>query len=167
MRIGTISGTVVGLAILLALLAGGYFAFRYTVNVFGALERQTEILAAIAAVTALLCAWIVADGVKSVGTRQAHSREAMLRAKLYEELLYLCREKRALDAELAKPECALALHGGAKVVAAYAKFRGAEKATEDAALLNDLLMEMRTDIGRPQIATDGPAPLSGLLRKQG
>ena len=66
---GTLLGTVFGLGLLAAILAGVYLLLKYVVHVFASLEPQTESLAAIASAVALLCAVIIAEGLKARSRR--------------------------------------------------------------------------------------------------
>lgn len=149
---------------LLAFLAGGYFLFKYVANIFATLEPQVETLAAIASIVAVLCAGIVAGGLKA-RTQEEHGSIATLRkAKIYERLLSLgCEQlkrqgngdEQAVNAELVKLEQLLALHGNAKVISAYDKLQRSAKqdgapSDKAAALLSKLLMEMRGDLGRTE-----------------
>ena len=54
-----------GLVLLLTLLAGAYFLFKYVAKVFATLDPQVETLPAIATVVAVLCAVVVAEGLKA------------------------------------------------------------------------------------------------------
>lgn len=176
---GTFLGTVFGLAMLFALLAGGYFLFKYVVSMFGTLEPQVETLAAIASVVALLCAVIIAEGLKARGQKESYSIATVERAKIYERLLFLCCEQlktpgdgdvRAADAELGKIEHLLALHGSAKVISAYVRLRRMEiqdgKSSDAApALVNNLLTEMRGDLGRTDFIRKESDLLALLLRR--
>ncbi len=160
----TFLGAVFGLALLLAFLAGGYFLFKYIASVFATLEPQVETLAAIASVVAVLCAVIVAEGLKARSQKDQYSIATAEKAKLYERLLFLCCEqlKRkgngdewAADTELVKIEQLLALHGSAKVIAAYNNLRRLSKqdgppGDTEPVLLSKLLMEMRGDLGRTE-----------------
>ena len=165
MRIfSTFIGMIFGLALLVVFLAGGYFLFKYIASVFATLEPQVETLAAIASVVAVLCAVIIAEGLKARGQNEHHSIATSEKAKIYERLLFLCceqlkrhgnRDEPAADAELVKLEQLLALHGSVKIITAYDKLRRlakrAGKPGDTApALLSKLLMEMRGDLGRTE-----------------
>jgi hypothetical protein len=159
---GSFLGSIFALALLAALLAGGYFLFKYVVGVFATLDPQVETLAAIASVISLLCAVIIAEGLKARGQKDSFSIATAEKTKTYQRLLYLCSERlrsqlpenrQVVDAELAKIEHLLALHGGARVVSAYVKLRRPaqdEGKTGGASLLNKLLMEMRRDLGHSE-----------------
>src|SRR5262249_14438419 len=87
-----------------------------------------------------------------------------IKAKLYERLLSVCCEQsktpgseygRPPDAELFQLECALALHGGVKVISAYVESRRSANqegtaAAEGSAPWNKLAREMRADLGRSE-----------------
>ena|SRR5437870_3903726 len=156
---GTAFGTIFGLALLFALLASGYLLFKYVGNVFASLEPQVETLAAIASVVALLCAVIIAEGLKA--RRQADAILGAEKARIYGELLSVCCERLrhggedSANAELARVEQSLALHGAARVVSAYVAFRRLTRPNEQhdkpddtaSAHLIKLLTEMRADLG--------------------
>lgn len=159
---GTALGTVFGLALLLALLAGGYFLFEYVVSVFAALEPQARTLVAIGSVVVLLSAVIIAEGLKARG--QNGRQAAAEKTATYERLLSFCCERlkrpenpevRAADEELVKIERLLVLQGSTKVITAYVKLKrlakqGGTPSETELALLNALVMEMRSDLGRPE-----------------
>jgi hypothetical protein len=114
---GMFLGSLLGVAVLLA-LASAYSLFNYVVNVFASLEPQTATLAAIASTFALLCAVILAEGLKARAQRSGESTETAEKSETYERLLCQCierlkearpEERSALDAELAKIEYCLAL----------------------------------------------------------
>jgi hypothetical protein len=160
---GTSLGTAFGLALLIALLAGAYFLFKYIGNIFATLQPQVETLAAIASVVALLCAVIIAEGLKVRRVNAIDSITVAQRVATYERLLFFCSEPlkvhtegsdngQAAVAELTKLERALALHGSSRVISAYVKFRHAAKRDGDTAapLLKALLVEMRGDLGRTE-----------------
>ncbi len=158
-------GPIFGLALLFALIAGGYFLFKYVVGVFATLDPQIETLAVIASVVALLCAVILAEGLKARAQQEQYSIGTVEKAKVYERLLSLCCEQlttqgnendRPADAELVQVERFLALHGGAKVISAYVEFQRSAKqdgkpAGEVATPLNKLVLEMRADLGRSEV----------------
>jgi hypothetical protein len=160
----TFLGPLFGLAVLFALLAGGYFLFKYVVGIFATLEPQIETLAAIASVVALLCAVIIAEGLKALGQKDDRSTAAAEKVQLYERLLFLCCEQlktlgtgdqRIADAELVEIEHRVALHGSAKVISAYVELRRLAKQVGHpgdaiSVLVKKLLMEMRRDLGRTE-----------------
>lgn len=167
-------GTLLGFAVLFALAAGGYYLFKYVTGVFGALDPQVETLAGIASVVALLCAVIIAEGLKARG--QGNSIAVADRARLYESLLACCcdRLSRASErqpeavSELVRIEQSLALHGSSKVVAAYVglwRLMESDGKTDDTApaLLARLLTEMRADLGRTALIRNENDVLAMLL----
>lgn len=148
---GTFLGTAFGLALLIALVAGAYLLLKYVGNVFAALPPQVETLAVITSVVALLCAVIIAEGLKARpnGTQAIAVAQ---RIATYERLL-LCWSRNGQAGELLQLEQALALHGSSKVISAYLKLRRAAKHDAGAAapLLNALVVEMRGDLGRTEL----------------
>jgi hypothetical protein len=159
---GTALGTVFGLALLFALLAGAYFLLAYVVGVFAGLGADAGTIAAIASVVAILCAAILAEGLKARGRIDQPAVTVAEKAAVYERLLSLCcgrlgrqgsPDGPAPDAELAKMERLLALHGSTKVISAYVLLRrlAKEEGRPDnagAPQLKTLAMEMRSDLGR-------------------
>src|SRR5258705_13071055 len=81
--------TIFGLALLLVLAAGVYFLFKYVTGVFSSLDPQVETLAWIGSIVALLCAVIIAEGLKA-RAQQEQSIAPAEKAKVYERLLALC-----------------------------------------------------------------------------
>lgn len=155
---GTLLGMALGLALLVAFLAGGYFLFKYVANLFGALDPQAETIVMIASTVAFLCAVIVASGLK------AGSSNAIPPGKinLYQQVLVLWSEQlkgehggkeQVVTNNLFKLEQYLALHGSPKVITAYMNLRRStmqegKMGDEAHELLKKLLMEMRADIGQ-------------------
>jgi len=161
-NISTILGMILALAVLAVALAGMYFLFRYIVDVFGTLEPQVKTLAAIASVVAVLCAVLVAGGLKA---RRASENETVPKANLYEELAafwadQLTQEKAETAAQVdaskgVRLEQHLALYGSPKVITAYLQLRRSVSETgkegnETAGLLTKLVQAMRADLGRKE-----------------
>lgn len=158
---GNLLGVVLGLALLVGFLAGGYYLFNYIVNVFGTLEPQLKTITAIASVVALLCATIIAGGLKARSQKEITSSLIVEKANIYLQLLSLWSkqlnnslggEKWPENVELTHLEQLLALYGGSKVITAYVNLRrlvGQELKAGDEVptLLNTLVTEMRGDLG--------------------
>lgn len=158
----TFLGIVFGLALLAALLAGGYFLFRYVMDVFATLEPTVATLTAIASVVALLCATIIASGLKARSQKDQGAGMSVEKARIYEQLLALCRgqlrgqeitNELAADDGLVELEQLLALHGSPNVITAYVNLRRqarqeGKQGDEVPAPLNKLVMDMRGDLGR-------------------
>lgn len=176
---GNFLGTAFGLALLFGLLAGGYFLFKYVGNVFATLEPQVEVLAAIASVVALLCAVIIAEGLKARGQKDNYPVATAEKAKTYERLLSLCCEQLKRQQSFDQPnantdlvdiENFLALQGSSKVVSAYVEFRRLTRSAEAPAdrgttQLRKLLMEMRSDLGRADFIRSEKEFLEMLLER--
>jgi len=159
---GNFLGVVLGLTLLVAFLAGGYFLFRYIVEVFGELDPAVATLTAIASVVALLCAAIIANGLRGRGQKHQETSIRADKAALYEQLLTLWgerlkRQERKDDPvaedELLKLEQLLALRGNPNVIKSYVHLQRLvrqEGVDSDGipALRNKLLMEMRKDLGQ-------------------
>jgi hypothetical protein len=156
---GTALGTIFALGVLAALLAGGYFLLKYVVGAFAGLDATIGTIAAIASAVAIICAAILAEGLKGRGQKDRPAAAASAeKAAVYGRLLSVCCERLArsgnpVDAELAKMERWLALHGSTKVISAYVRLRRLAKEGDGpgdagAALLKTLALEMRSDLGR-------------------
>jgi hypothetical protein len=150
-------GVVFGLALLAALLAGGYFLFRYIVGVFSTLEPQIAKVTAIASVVALLCATIISSGLRS----HDHETTRVEKAQLYRQLLSISsrwnpserENNRETELEHLELKQRLALWGSPGVIATYAELERhmkQEKSQDDGAkpLLKKLVNEMRKDLGQ-------------------
>ena len=175
----TFLGMVFGVALLAALLTGGYFLFKYIASVFSTLEPQFETLAAIASIVAVLCAVIVAEGLKARSQNEYQAIAAVEKSKIYEPLLSLVsaqlKKQKSTDVheaviDLSKLEQLLALHGSAKVITAYINFKrsavkGEKSGDEAHELLKKLLVEMRMDIGRKDLSLNKNDVLDLLLKR--
>lgn len=154
-------GLIFGLALLAGLLAGGYFLFIYVAELFHALEQQLAAIMAIASMVALLCAIIIAGGLKSRNHKETNSRSATEKVNIYKQLLSLSiilLQNRAgdeigeADGELFTVEQLLALHGSPRVITAYMELRrqAGQKGNQGdgvPGLLNNLVVSMREDLG--------------------
>ena len=168
-------GLVIALALLGVILGGSYWLFDYAVGVFGMLEPKLATLIAIASIVAIVCASIIAGGLKSGFTQGTSSSTGIDRAALYKQLLSLMIERLkveagAVDYEIIDLEHRLALHGSPKVISAYMEFRRyldtkkEQQGTEADALLTKLVKEMRSDLNRPSLIFY-ENDLLGLLRR--
>jgi hypothetical protein len=175
----TFLGMIFGLAFLAAFLASGYFLFKYIHNVFDTLNPQVKAIAAIASVVALLCAMIIAGGLKAPNPKEDLSSTTAEKVNIYQPLLSLSRQQlknltedheRIADGELIKLEQRLALHGSSKVIKAYVNFRRAttqevNTGTGTPTLLHKLVLEMRADLGQTDFNLK-ESDLHDLLRGQ-
>jgi hypothetical protein len=165
-------GTAFGLALLAALVVGGYLLLEYVGGVFTSLEPETRTLAAIGSVVALLSAIIVAEGLKARGVPDRQAEKVLI----YERLLAVCCERwhrsgsaRAHEAgEFVEIERSLALQGSSGVVSSYLKLRRASGDDAPDALQADLLKrlvaEMRRDLGSRDLITKEGEILELLTR---
>ncbi len=153
-------GVVLGLALLAALLAGGYYLVRYVMGIFGNLEPQLATVTAIASVVALLCATIIAGGLKS----RDHREHATEKAQLYLQLLSISclgdpsEKEDSCDAEVEhlKLKQRLALYGSPGVITAYSELERRIRQKESQGdgvqpLLKQLVMEMRKDLRQSKL----------------
>jgi len=154
---GTFLGVILGLALLAALLAGGYALFSYVVNLFDVLGPQLEPIVAIASIVALLCAVIIAGGLRA---RLTNDGAVVQKSNVYERLVLLYADRlmgaegKMDEQELVKLEQLLALYGSPKVIDVYMELRRAGQHAEKEAmgLLNKLVMAMRADLGRRDLS---------------
>ncbi|NUO09036.1 MAG: hypothetical protein HUU08_10215 [Candidatus Brocadia sp.] len=159
---GIFLGTIISLALLAALLVGGYFLFKYVVGVFDTLGPQYETIAAIASIVVVLCAVIIAGGLRS----RCPNEGLAVKVNVYERLAVfladqLKRDKtdeevRADKGELIKLEQLLVLYGGPKVITTYMQMRRIireekKEGGETMALLNKLALAMRADLKRREL----------------
>lgn len=169
--LGNLLGVAIGLAIFVGLLASGYYLFNYVVSVFGTLDSQSAAITAIASVVALLCAIIVASGLRSWRGGDGATGLVVEKARIYQQILSgqlsdpSAEEEQAAGAELIKLEQSLALHGGAKVVAAYIELRQPAGQAEKADGLNKLIKEMRADLGYSSLSPSVSDRIDLLLNR--
>ncbi|GJQ22221.1 hypothetical protein BIY37_12550 [Candidatus Brocadia sapporoensis] len=158
----TVLGMISGLALLAVLLAGGYFLFKYVVNIFDTLGPQYGTIAAIASIVVVLCAVIIAGGLRARCTNEGLSVKSNVYERLVVFLSDLLRrnttgeEGQADEGELIKLEQLLVLYGGPKVITTYLKIRRKirdekKEGSETMALLNKLVLAMRADLGRREL----------------
>ena len=155
----TITGVLLGVALLLVLLAGGFFLFRHLIGLFNTLDPTIATVTAIASMVALLCAVIIRGGVNGVSRNDATLPE---RLKLYEQLLCAQCERLKIkqkrqdgvsDDERNRGERLLTLQGSPAVIASYAALQqlstqaGVEQAVIVAQLAK-LVLDMRKDLGQ-------------------
>ncbi|MDR4498734.1 MAG: hypothetical protein MRK02_12570 [Candidatus Scalindua sp.] len=155
-------GTFLGMILGLALLAGGYFLFKYVVNIFDTLGPQYETIAAIASIVVVLCTVIIAGGLRARCTNEGSA----VKTNVYERLaIFLADELRkdrtgeeglADEGELIKLEQLLVLYGGPKVITTYTQIRRTirdkkKEGSETMALLNKLVLAMRADLKRREL----------------
>jgi len=162
---GTIVGIAFGIALLVALAAGGYFAIKFMLDLFGTLEPQIATITAIASVVALLCAAIIAGGFKWMGRKEKEMQVRAEKANLYERMLLIWGEKLkertkaiepSVEDELQKLERLLALRGSPKVIKAYGALQTLEQnagldGPELPSQVAKVLLEMRKDLGQGRL----------------
>lgn len=168
-------GMIFGLLLVAALLAGTYYLFEYIASLFGTLEPQLKTITIIATIVAFFCAAIIASGLKASSQNIVPSEKI----NLYQRLLVLwngrlkqvtVEEVWGVESELVGLEQQLALLGSSRVVAAYLNLRRSTKQEgkpgDDAIeLLQKLLVEMRTDIGRKEQKLNKSDVLDLLLER--
>jgi hypothetical protein len=160
--LSTFFGVMLGLVLLGAFAAGGYFAIRFGLDLFGTLEPQVATMTAIASVVALLCATIITGGFKWTGRKEAEVQVRADKANLYERISLIWGEKlshrtkamdQATEDELQKLERLLILRGNSRVIKAYVALQALEKKTglqnpEIPSQVAKVLLEMRKDLGQ-------------------
>lgn len=156
----TFLGMVFGLALFSALLMACYLLFSSIVNSLSPLEPQVKTITAIASVVALLCALIVASGLKARGQGENNSR-VVKNAHIYERFLSLWhnslnRQEWEINSETTNLEQLLALYGSPRVITAYVNLKRrikqeGESGDDILTLFNRLIMEMRLDLGQTEL----------------
>lgn len=160
--LGIFFGVILSIALLGAFAAGGYFALKFGLDLFGTLEPQVATITAIASVVALLCATIIAGGFKWTGRKEAEAQVRAEKANLYEGIVLIWGEKlsnrmkamdQASEDELQKLERLLTLRGSSKVIKTYIELQVLEKnaglqSPEIPSQIANLLLEMRKDLGQ-------------------
>ena len=157
----TLLGLIFGLALLVALPAGGYFLVRYFVGLPGTLDPQMVTITAIVSVVALLCAMIIASGLRSSNQREHETDTRVEKAYIYKQLLSVSSPWDKLDGEgdtnteteRFRLKQRLAVWGSPRVITTYARLErraGQEGPQDDGVqlLLSQLIMEMRKDLGQ-------------------
>ena len=126
--VGVIIAGILVLLMVWALAIGGYWGFGFMVDLFKVLEPQLATVTAILSVVALLCAIIIASGLKGVGRREAESQMRAEKADFYEKILLhrsaiLASRTKGLEPsildDLQKLERILTLRESAKVLKHY------------------------------------------------
>jgi phage gp36-like protein len=158
---GTLVSLAVGLSLLLAIVAGGYFLFRYSMEMFGTLEPRLAALTAVVSFVAILCCSITAGSLKAANQQGVITTVFNNKEALYKQLMMHWvnkiqsgQDSLGLDREneLAELDKLLALYGSPKVISAYLGLcRSAEEEKTDERelllLLIKLVKEMRSDLG--------------------
>lgn len=160
--LGVFFGVMLGIALLVAMAAGGYVVFKVVLDLFGTLEPQVATITAIASVVALLCAAHIAGGFKWTGRKKAEIQVRADKANLYERIVLIWGEKlshrttvmdQATGDELHKLERLLTLRGSSKVIKTYVDLQVLEKnaglqSPEIPSQVVKVLLEMRKDLGQ-------------------
>ena len=158
--LATVLGTIFGLALLAVFLMGAYFLFSYIVDLFEMLEPKIKAITAIISIVALLCAVIIARGLKA-HCHKVDGLKTVEKLNAYRQLLALCSEQLKREAGGEEPvqdsepinlEQLVALQGSPKVIAAYMELqrqarREGNQGDQILALLSNLVTSMREDLG--------------------
>lgn len=152
------------LALLGVLGVGGYFALKFSVELFGSMDFQVAAVTAIASVVALLAALIIASSIRQAAKQntanQLHTEKAatyQLFIDLWEDLLRHGRDSEdrspnTLSEELLALDRRLMLYGSSGVVKAHAALRALERESgaqnpRVRSQFTKVLIETRQDLG--------------------
>ena len=161
---GRILAVLFSLVLLGALGAGGYFALKFGVELFGNMDLQVAAVTTIASVVALLAAKIIASSIRQASQQnkanQLHAEKAMTYQRFIDIWEDLCRHGRdsedrnpnELSEELLALDRHLILYGGSSVVKAHAALRVLERENraqhpDTRAQFLKALIEIRHDLG--------------------
>ena len=158
----TLQKTIVLIATLLVLVLGVgglYYGGAFIAEKLATLDRTVVSITLIAAVTALLCARIVAGGLRRAQQEAHHNHTWRQRAETYERLLEIWathstaagghepRLSEDLQTDLLRAERQLLLRAGSDVIQHYNAIRSAAAAA-GAQAIEPLLKAMRSDLGQ-------------------
>lgn len=167
MKAHTTTSTILGFALLAAIGYALWYLARWGLGLWDDADATVQIGAA-AALTLILCASIIANGLHSVARRDDLRRQREARASVYEQVLRLRGPRGGpglLTHDEQGAEQLMLLHASPAVLRAYIRLRRAPEATgTDAAggAMADLVRAMRRDLG--QRGTDvGAGELAELL----
>jgi hypothetical protein len=147
MRSSSALSTLFGVAFLAAVAYGIYRAVGFGAGLFDGVDRTATVITGTAALTLLLAASIVANGLRAAGGRE----ELRQRAAAYEGILRLHADGAGdpyLSAGDPAADPALLLHATPAVLGAYLRLRRAEEGGGDAREERaNLVRAMRRDLG--------------------
>lgn len=142
-----------GVALLAAIGYAGWYLARWGVGVWNGASATVQIGAA-AALTLIVCAAIIANGLHSVARRDDVGRQREARAAVYEQVLRL-RVSHGVPGLLTNDEQGaeqlMLLHASPAVLRAHLRVRGAQDADGTGAAqdaMADLVRAMRRDLGQ-------------------
>jgi hypothetical protein len=152
------------LALLGALGVGGYFALKFSVELFGKMDFQVAAVTTIASVVAFLVAWAIASSIRQASTQnkanQLHTEKTATYQRfidLWEDLLRHGRDAgdhnlNTLSEALLSLDRLLVLYGSASVVKAHSVLRVLERKSgaqhpETRSQFARALIEIRNDLG--------------------
>lgn len=162
---GVLVSIVLGTTLLGALGAGGYVGVQGLLDLFATLEPQVAMLTVGFSIVTLLCASIVAGGLKWRGRKEKEMQLRAEKADVYEKILICWGEvlstrtnsiEPSLLNDLHKLERVLTLRGSAKVIKLYGEIQTcANRLTPQSpdlpSLIAKLAFEMRRDLGQSTI----------------
>jgi hypothetical protein len=152
-----------GLALICALGAGAYFAIRFVVKFFGAMEFVVPSATAVVSVVVLLAAMIVASSIRAASRRNEASQLRAQRGAAYQHCISLWaslvrdrpdseeQRRNKLSDELEALDSLLVLYASPRVIKAHAALRASEREggarnPNMRSLFAKALMEMRKDL---------------------
>lgn len=164
--VGVLVSIVFGFALLGAMGAGGYVGVQGLLDLYATLEPQVATITVVFSIVALLCASIVAGGLKWRGRKEKEIPLRAEKADVYEKILLCWGEvlsvrpnsvEPSLLNDLHKLERVLTLRGSARVLKRYGDiqtFVGRPNPQEPgmSSLIAKLALEMRRDLGQSTIS---------------
>jgi hypothetical protein len=178
MRSNSAPSGLLGLVFAAAVLYGLYYVLRSGVGLFAGIGPEVTAVTAAAALTLLLSASIVANGLHAIARREDLRQERAMRAIVYEQLVRLRAstesrgephesERHILLANAATAHQQMLLHGSPEVLKAYLRLRHAEEAGATTGAEREEMVQLvraiRRDLGHrsPDV---GMAELTEMLR---
>src|SRR5215218_4609197 len=130
MRTNQTIGTVLGLAFLAAFGYALYLAARFGVGLFDGLDREVAVVTGAAALTLLLSATLIANGLHAIARRDDLRQQRGPRAAVYDHVLRLRGVEDGYGGGLGDDpasERRMLLHASPAVLNAYRRLRHAEE----------------------------------------
>jgi hypothetical protein len=152
------------LALLGALGVGGYFALKFSAELFGSMDFQVAAVTTIASVVALLVAWAIASSIRQASKQNTANQLYAEKAMAYQRFIDIWeglfrhgrdskgRDPNELSEELLALDHHLILYGGSSVVKAHVALRALERESgaqhpDTRSQFAKALIEIRNDIG--------------------
>lgn len=158
--LSTLAGLILALGLLLAILAGGYYLFRYSMDTFNMLEPQLATIIAIISLVIIIGCWIIARGLKmakqqGISTNIFEIKETLYRQLLNQWITRIQQQKINVSPDengFCELEQLLALYSDPKVISVHMElWRLTKQKDQDeqeiSMKLVKLVTEMRSDLG--------------------